>query len=63
MAPYILCLMHMKSLLDAYEVKWNHRNCGNLRVGDWEEVRSHVSNRRGGVKSLKTPAQCKNKIE
>lgn len=51
------------SLLDAYEVKWNHRNRGNLRVGDWEEVCSHVSNRSGGVKSLKTPSQCKNKIE
>jgi hypothetical protein len=51
------------SLLDAYEAKWNHRNRGNLRVGDWEEVCSHVSNRSGGVKPLKTPAQCKNKIE
>lgn len=53
----------MHSLLDAYEAKWNHRNRGNLRVGDWEEVCSRVSNRSSGVKSLKTPVQCKNKIE
>lgn len=57
------CDRAMHSLLDAYEAKWNHRNRGNLRVGDWEEVCSHVSNRSSGVKSLKTPAQCKNKIE
>eukprot|EP00249_Psilotum_nudum_P014017 c24621_g1_i1 orf=419-1558(+) len=53
----------IKALLDAYELKWNLRNRGNLRVGDWEEVARHVCTRGDGIKSSKTPTQCKNKIE
>lgn len=51
------------SLLDAYEEKWNKRNRGNLRVGDWEEVSVAVSSRCNGSKPSKTSTQCKNKIE
>lgn len=51
------------SLLEAYEMKWNKRNRGNLRVGDWEEVSVLVSSRCEGSKPAKTSTQCKNKIE
>eukprot|EP00250_Pteridium_aquilinum_P009205 c18513_g1_i1 orf=549-1829(+) len=50
-------------LIDAYEMKWNKRNRGNLRVGDWEEVAISVSSRCNGSKPAKTSTQCKNKIE
>ncbi|GLJ30704.1 hypothetical protein SUGI_0608470 [Cryptomeria japonica] len=50
-------------LLNAYEAKWNDRNRGNFRVGDWEDVSALVSIPAGGMQTMKTPIQCKNKIE
>lgn len=52
----------INSLLDVYEAKWNHRNRGNLKGGDWEDVAMRVSARGGGGKSAKSPFQCKNKV-
>lgn len=52
----------INSLLDVYEAKWNHRNRGNLKGGDWEDVAMRVSTRGGGGKSTKSPFQCKNKV-
>lgn len=52
----------INSLLDVYETKWNHRNRGNLKGGDWEDVAMRVSARGGGGKSAKSPFQCKNKV-
>lgn len=49
-------------LLDVYEAKWNHRNRGNLKGGDWEDVALQVTARNGSSKSGKSPFQCKNKI-
>lgn len=52
----------INNLLDVYEAKWNHRNRGNLKGGDWEDVALRVSARGGGGKSAKSPFQCKNKV-
>eukprot|EP01018_Ginkgo_biloba_P014665 Gb_06471 [translate_table: standard] len=52
----------INNLLDVYEAKWNHRNRGNLKGGDWEDVAMRVSARGGGGKSSKSPFQCKNKV-
>lgn len=52
----------INNLLDVYEAKWNHRNRGNLKGGDWEDVAVRVSARGGGGKSAKSPFQCKNKV-
>ncbi|GLJ14812.1 hypothetical protein SUGI_0240810 [Cryptomeria japonica] len=52
----------INNLLDVYETKWNHRNRGNLKGGDWEDVATRVSARGGGGKSAKSPFQCKNKV-
>ncbi|KAK9281676.1 hypothetical protein L1049_004580 [Liquidambar formosana] len=51
------------SLLDEYESKWLLRNRAKLKGSDWEEIARQVSVRHGGTKPVKTPNQCKNKIE
>lgn len=51
------------SLLDVYESKWALRNRAKLKGTDWEEIARQVSDRNCGSKSLKTPNQCKNKME
>ncbi|XP_019055815.1 PREDICTED: trihelix transcription factor ASIL2-like isoform X2 [Nelumbo nucifera] len=51
------------SLLDVYESKWLLRNRAKLKGSDWEEIARQVSGRGCGTKSVKTPNQCKNKIE
>ncbi|PSS07250.1 Trihelix transcription factor [Actinidia chinensis var. chinensis] len=51
------------SLLDAYEAKWLLRNRAKLKGSDWEDISRQVSARGSGTKPVKTPNQCKNKIE
>ncbi|KAL6335757.1 hypothetical protein AAG906_039520 [Vitis piasezkii] len=51
------------SLLDVYESKWLLRNRAKLKGTDWEDIAQQVSIRDSGMKALKTPNQCKNKIE
>lgn len=51
------------SLLDIYESKWILRNRAKLKGSDWEDVARQVSICSLGIKALKTPNQCKNKIE
>ncbi|KAF8400433.1 hypothetical protein HHK36_013731 [Tetracentron sinense] len=51
------------SLLDVYESKWLLRNRAKLKGSDWEEIAQQVSVRCSGTKPVKTPNQCKNKIE
>lgn len=51
------------SLLDVYESKWLLRNRAKLKGTDWEDIAHQVSTRDSGTKALKTPNQCKNKIE
>lgn len=50
-------------LLDFYESKWVLRNRAKLKGSDWEDIAREVSVRCSGTKALKTPSQCKNKIE
>ncbi|KAG6472300.1 hypothetical protein ZIOFF_069760 [Zingiber officinale] len=50
-------------LLEVYESKWVLRNRAKLKGSDWEEIARLVSMRCSGTKALKTPTQCKNKIE
>nr|XP_010913605.1 trihelix transcription factor ASIL1 [Elaeis guineensis] len=50
-------------LLEAYESRWILRNRAKLKGSDWEDIARQVSVRCLGTKALKTPAQCKNKIE
>ncbi|XP_038985027.1 trihelix transcription factor ASIL1-like isoform X3 [Phoenix dactylifera] len=50
-------------LLEVYESKWLLRNRAKLKGSDWEDIARQVSARCSGRKALKTPAQCKNKIE
>ncbi|KAJ0989477.1 hypothetical protein J5N97_007833 [Dioscorea zingiberensis] len=51
------------SLLEFYESKWVLRNRAKLKGSDWEDIAREVSVRCSGTKALKTPSQCKNKIE
>ncbi|KAA8540174.1 hypothetical protein F0562_024263 [Nyssa sinensis] len=51
------------SLLDVYESKWLLRNRAKLKGTDWDDIAQQVSARDSGTKPLKTPNQCKNKIE
>uniref|UniRef100_A0A5B7BRU4 Myb/SANT-like DNA-binding domain-containing protein n=1 Tax=Davidia involucrata TaxID=16924 RepID=A0A5B7BRU4_DAVIN len=51
------------SLLDVYESKWLLRNRAKLKGSDWDNIAHQVSARDSGTKPLKTPNQCKNKIE
>ncbi|XP_058113890.1 trihelix transcription factor ENAP2-like [Magnolia sinica] len=51
------------SLLEVYESKWLIRNRAKLKGSDWEDIARRVSDRSSGTKALKTPNQCKNKIE
>lgn len=51
------------SLLEVYESKWLLRNRAKLKGSDWEDIAHEVSDRNCGKKALKTPNQCKNKIE
>ncbi|CAL9167961.1 unnamed protein product, partial [Musa hybrid cultivar] len=53
----------VRCLLEVYESKWVLRNRAKLKGSDWEEIAHHVSVRCSGPKALKTPTQCKNKIE
>lgn len=48
------------SLLEIYQSKWLLRNRAKLKGSDWEDIAREVSGRSPG---LKTPIQCKNKIE
>lgn len=50
-------------LLEVYESKWLVRNRAKLKGSDWEDIARQVSARCSGTKALKTPSQCKNKIE
>ncbi|XP_074592025.1 uncharacterized protein LOC141847838 [Curcuma longa] len=50
-------------LLEVYESKWVLRNRAKLKGSDWEEIARLVSVQCLGTKALKTPTQCKNKIE
>lgn len=50
-------------LLGAYESKWERRGRAKLRSRDWDELARRVSGRAGGLRSAKTPSQCKNKVE
>ncbi|KAG6469815.1 trihelix transcription factor ASIL1-like [Zingiber officinale] len=50
-------------LLEVYESKWVLRNRAKLKGSDWEEIARLVSVQCSGTKALKTPTQCKNKIE
>ncbi|XP_073002145.1 uncharacterized protein [Typha latifolia] len=50
-------------LLEVYESKWILRNRAKLKGTDWEDIAREVSSRCSGTKALKTPNQCKNKIE
>ncbi|CAL9160626.1 unnamed protein product, partial [Musa hybrid cultivar] len=50
-------------LLEVYESKWTLRNRAKLKGSDWEDIARLVSMRCSGTKALKTPTQCKNKIE
>ncbi|KAL6012291.1 hypothetical protein ACLOJK_002770 [Asimina triloba] len=51
------------SLLEVYESKWKLRNRAKLKGSDWEDIAKNVSDRSCGTKAIKTPNQCKNKIE
>ena len=51
------------SLLEVYEAKWLLRNRAKLKGSDWEDIAHQVSVRSSSTKGLKTPNQCKNKIE
>eukprot|EP00262_Sarcandra_glabra_P006807 TRINITY_DN19363_c0_g1_i1.p1 TRINITY_DN19363_c0_g1~~TRINITY_DN19363_c0_g1_i1.p1 ORF type:complete len:368 (-),score=45.66 TRINITY_DN19363_c0_g1_i1:219-1322(-) len=51
------------SLLEVYESKWLLRNRAKLKGSDWDDIARQVSDRNSGTKTLKTPNQCKNKIE
>ncbi|MQL71336.1 hypothetical protein Taro_003663 [Colocasia esculenta] len=51
------------SLLEVYESKWLLRNRAKLKWSDWEDIAHLVSVRCSGTKAVKTPNQCKNKIE
>uniref|UniRef100_A0A1D1XDN9 Uncharacterized protein At4g22160 n=1 Tax=Anthurium amnicola TaxID=1678845 RepID=A0A1D1XDN9_9ARAE len=51
------------SLLEVYESKWLLRNRAKLKWSDWEDIAHQVSVRCSGTKAMKTPNQCKNKIE
>lgn len=51
------------SLLEIYESKWILRNRAKLKGSDWEDIACQVSVCSLGTKALKTPNQCKNKIE
>lgn len=51
------------TLLEVYESKWVLRNRAKLKGNDWEDIARQVSDRSCGSKSLKTPNQCKNKME
>lgn len=51
------------SLLEVYESKWLLRNRAKLKWSDWEDIAHQVSVRCSGTKAVKTPNQCKNKIE
>ncbi|XP_077238237.1 uncharacterized protein LOC143879638 [Tasmannia lanceolata] len=51
------------TLLKEYESKWLLRNRAKLKGSDWEDIARLVSDRKCGTKGLKTPNQCKNKIE
>ncbi|WOL17283.1 hypothetical protein Cni_G26074 [Canna indica] len=53
----------VRCLLEVYESKWVLRNRAKLKGSDWEEIARLVSMRCSGAKALKTPTQCKNKIE
>lgn len=51
-------------LLEVYEAKWLVRNHAKLKGSDWEDIAHQVSSQTlGGIKAIKTPNQCKNKIE
>ncbi|XP_010928615.1 uncharacterized protein [Elaeis guineensis] len=50
-------------LLEVYESKWLLRNRAKLKGSDWEDIARQVSARCSGMKGLKSPSQCKNKIE
>ncbi|KAH0458362.1 hypothetical protein IEQ34_013677 [Dendrobium chrysotoxum] len=51
------------SLLEIYESKWLIRNRAKLKGSDWEDIARQVSIRCSASNALKTPSQCKNKIE
>ncbi|KAK1269803.1 hypothetical protein QJS04_geneDACA022879 [Acorus gramineus] len=51
------------SLLDVYESKWQLRNRAKLKGTDWEDIARQVSDRCCRTKGVKSPNQCKNKIE
>lgn len=51
------------TLLDSYQEKWVLRNRAKLKGSDWDDIAREVSSRDNGKKSIKSPNQCKNKIE
>ena len=51
------------TLLEVYEAKWLLRNRAKFKGSDWEDIAHQVSVQSSGIKGLKAPNQCKNKIE